>query len=84
MAWSVKQYQFFNREGYYDIGDDFQAAAKFERDNTNEEIARYRQDEFQEMLKDFLKAEEIRGHLLRTAPHQIRQSVEQHNGHFIK
>ena len=50
VAWSVKQEHPFNKEGFYDLDDDFQAAAEFERENTIEEIARYRQEEFQEML----------------------------------
>ena len=36
------------------------------------------------MLKEFLKAEESRGHWWRSAPLQIRQSVKQLNGAFIK
>ena len=46
VAWGVKQDHSSNTEGSYDLDDDLQAAAKFERDNTNEEIARYRQEEF--------------------------------------
>ena len=57
----MKQEHPFNKEGFYDLDDDFQAAAEFERENTIEEIARYRHEEFQEMLKEFLKAEESIG-----------------------
>ena len=53
--WNVQQEHPSEKEGFYGLDEDFQAAADFERKNTSDELASYRHEEFEELPKEYLQ-----------------------------